>query len=172
MEQGLSSGTLGDRLLHQFIEWVLRRGCAVLSPSAADVALRGGHRFVQLHQRVDADVGVGQFGGVGVPQPVDEGAAGALAVQAGFLEGAQHPVLQCASGDAFTVATDEWGSRGRPGRQSGGGSTAFGAAGEAGGTRIEIAVEDIDERLLLPDEPAALELVVVFLMVGVMVVSR
>ena len=61
----------------------------------------------QLIQRVDADVGVGQFGGVSVAQPVDERAAGALVVQAGFLEGAQHPVSQCASGYAFTDATDE-----------------------------------------------------------------
>src|SRR6478609_2061975 len=37
----------------------------------------------QLHQGVDADVGVGQFGGEGVAQPVDECAAGAVRVDAG-----------------------------------------------------------------------------------------
>jgi hypothetical protein len=61
----------------------------------------------QFHQRVDAEVGVGQFGGVGVPRRVDEGATSALAVEAGFFKGAQRPVLECPSSDAFTVATDD-----------------------------------------------------------------
>ena len=37
----------------------------------------------QFHQRVDADVGVGQLGGEGVAQPVDKCAAGAVGVDAG-----------------------------------------------------------------------------------------
>jgi hypothetical protein len=38
---------------------------------------------------------------------MDQCTAGALAVQAGFPESAQHAVLKCAAGDAFTVATHE-----------------------------------------------------------------
>ena len=37
----------------------------------------------EVHQGVDADVGVGQFGGERVGQPVDECAAGAVGVDAG-----------------------------------------------------------------------------------------
>ena len=55
-----------SRLLEELIERVLGCRSTVFGPGTTDVALRGGHRFVteQLHQRVDADVGVGQFGGV------------------------------------------------------------------------------------------------------------
>lgn len=47
------------------IERVEGRGFTVLDSRAVDVALRRGDRFVaeQLHQCVDADVGVGEFGG-------------------------------------------------------------------------------------------------------------
>jgi len=51
----------------------------------------------QLHQGVDADVGVGQFGGEGVAQPVHEYAAGAVGIDAGAAKRPQHPVLQRAA---------------------------------------------------------------------------
>jgi hypothetical protein len=53
------------RLRDELIERVLRCRRTVFGPGTTDVPLRGGHRFVteQLHQRVDADVGVGQLGG-------------------------------------------------------------------------------------------------------------
>jgi hypothetical protein len=72
----------------------------------------------QFHQGVDADVGVGQFGGEGVAQPVDQCAAGAVGVDAGAAKRPQHPVLQGAAGDALTVGTHEQRRRRRPGGQS------------------------------------------------------
>ena len=46
---------------------VLGCGSTVFGPGTIDVTLRGGHRFVteEVHQGVDADIGVGQLGGVG-----------------------------------------------------------------------------------------------------------
>jgi hypothetical protein len=67
---------------------------------------------------LDADVGVGQFGGEGVAQPVDQCAAGAVGVDAGAAKRPQHPVLQGAAGDALTVGTHEQRRRRRPGGQS------------------------------------------------------
>lgn len=51
----------------QPIQRVLRSGCTVLHAGSVNVALRGHHRVVskKLHQRVHADVPVGEFGGVG-----------------------------------------------------------------------------------------------------------
>jgi hypothetical protein len=48
----------------------------------------------QIHQDVDADLGVGELGGERVTQPVHQRRAGSLAVDAGFLDGAQDAVLQ------------------------------------------------------------------------------
>jgi CheY-like chemotaxis protein len=48
----------------------------------------------QVHQRVHADSGVGDFGGEGVAQPVDECAPCAVSVDVRATKRAQHPVLQ------------------------------------------------------------------------------
>lgn len=40
----------------------------------------------QLHEGVDADVGAGEFRGVGVPQSVDQGSGDGLSVGAGAFE--------------------------------------------------------------------------------------
>ena len=61
----------------------------------------------EVHQGVNADVGVGQFGGEGVSKAVQQGTFGAGAVDAGLPEGAQCAVLQGAAGDALAVAADE-----------------------------------------------------------------
>ena len=40
----------------------------------------------QFHKRVDADVAIGELGGVGVPQCMHEGAGGALGLRPGQVE--------------------------------------------------------------------------------------
>ena len=54
--------------LDHLVYRVSRCGAACFGARRCHVALRGGHGFVaeQLHQRVDADVGAGEFGGVGM----------------------------------------------------------------------------------------------------------
>ena len=100
----------------------------------------------QLHQGVDADIGVGQLGGEGVAQPVDKCAAGAVGIDAGAAKRPQHPVLQGAAGDALTVGAHKERRRRRPGGQSpAGGGAPFGRGGEAGGPGVEIALEDVDQ---------------------------
>ena len=47
----------------------------------------------QVHQDVNADIGVGQFGGEGMSKAVQQGTFGAGAVDAGLPEGAQYPLL-------------------------------------------------------------------------------
>jgi hypothetical protein len=75
--------------IKEFIQPVRRGGFPGCVACGGHVKLRGHHRLVtqQIHQRVDVDVGVGQFGGKGVPKAVHEGAAGSLAVDAGPPEG-------------------------------------------------------------------------------------
>jgi hypothetical protein len=53
----------------QAVERVLGSGGAGFGAGADDIALGGGHGLVteEFHERVDADVGVSQFGGVSVP---------------------------------------------------------------------------------------------------------
>ena len=95
---------------------------------AANVPLRHAHRFVpkQIHQDVDADLGVGELGGERVTQPVHQRRAGSLAVDAGFLEGAQDAVLQGSARDAFALGVAEQRCVRWPGGQSRGGGAAFG----------------------------------------------
>ncbi len=61
----------------------------------------------QLHQGVYADVGAGEFGGVGVAQSVYQGAGDGLGVGAGALERPFNARLQSSCGDALTVAADK-----------------------------------------------------------------
>ena len=97
------------RLFDQAVQPAFRGSVSGVGAGGGDVALGGGHRFVaqQVHQGVDADVGVGQFGGERVPKAVQQGTFGAGAVDAGLSEGAQCAVLQGAAGDALAVAADE-----------------------------------------------------------------
>jgi hypothetical protein len=90
-------------------------GCgAGFGAGAIDVALRGDHGLLaqELHQRVDADVGVGEFGGEGVAQTVHQRPGCPFAVDAGLLEGPQDPVLQRAAGDALPVGPTNRGAVG------------------------------------------------------------
>jgi hypothetical protein len=64
----------------------------------------------ELHERVDAHVGVGELGGEGVAQTMNQCAGGPLAVDTRFLEGPQDPVLQRSAGDPFAVGAQEQGS--------------------------------------------------------------
>jgi len=90
---------------------------------------------------LDADVGVGQFGGEGVAQPVDQCAAGAVGVDAGAAKRPQHPVLQGAAGDPATIGSHEQRRRRRPGGQSPpGGGASFGGGRETGGAGVEVAL--------------------------------
>jgi hypothetical protein len=52
------------------VERVLFSGGAGVGAGAIDVSLRGDHGLVakELHQRVDADIGVGELGGEGMAQ--------------------------------------------------------------------------------------------------------
>ena len=62
----------------------------------------------QVHQGVNADVGVGQFGGEGVAKAVQQGTFGARSPSMPALpERAQYAILQGAAGDALAVAADE-----------------------------------------------------------------
>jgi hypothetical protein len=61
----------------------------------------------ELHQRVDADVGVGELGGEGVAQAMYYCAGGAFTVDGRFFEGPQDPVLQCSAGDPLSVGAEE-----------------------------------------------------------------
>ena len=83
----------------------------------------------QIHQRVDAHLGVGELGDERVTQPVQQLPAGSLAVDAGFLEGAQQ-VLQGSARNAFALCVDEQQCVRWPGGQSPGGGVAFGGGGE------------------------------------------
>lgn len=68
----------------------------------------------EFHERVDADVGVGQFGGVGVAQCVYERAGSALGIGAGEIEGAQDAVLQGPAGYSLAVLANKQWCAGRP----------------------------------------------------------
>ena len=89
-------------------------GGAGIGAGAVDVTLRGDDGLVaeELHQRVDADVGVGELGGEGVAQAMYQCAGGSFAVEASLPEGAQDPVLQGSAGDPLSVGSEEQGSRG------------------------------------------------------------
>ncbi len=145
-EDGSADETGRHELLEQLVQRILRRRSAVFGARSIDVALGGHHRFVaeQFHQRVDADVLVGETGREGVPQAMDEYAAGALAVDARLLEGAQHPVLQRSAGDAFAIAAHEqWGS-GRPPAEAGLGGASFGGTRKSGGAAVQVGDDDVD----------------------------
>jgi hypothetical protein len=86
----------------------------------------------QFHQCVDADIGVGEFGGERVAQAVDECAAGTVGVDASATKSAQHPVLQGAAGDPLTIGAHEQRRRRRPGGQSPAGGALSGCGGESG----------------------------------------
>jgi hypothetical protein len=92
------------------------------------------------------DIGVGEFGGERVAQPVDECATGAVGVDAGVAKSAQHPVLQGAAGDPLTVGTHEQRRRRRPGGQSLAGGALSGCGGESGRPAVEIVREDLHQR--------------------------
>ena len=97
---------------YKLVQWVLRRGPSCSGSRCGDIALRSRHRFVtkQLHQRVDAGVGAGEFSGVSVAQPVHKSAGHRLGVGSGAFERSLDPRLQGSLSDAFAVATDEkWG---------------------------------------------------------------
>lgn len=61
----------------------------------------------QIHQCIDADIGIGELSGEGVPQSIHKGAARSFAVDARLSEGAQDPVLQGPAGDAATIGADK-----------------------------------------------------------------
>jgi hypothetical protein len=86
---GLSDSSWRWLLVQEIVERVLRGCCAVFGAGADDIALGSGHGFVakELHERIHADVGVGQLGGIGVSEGMHESSWGALSVGAGELEG-------------------------------------------------------------------------------------
>ena len=69
----------------------------------------------ELHQGVDADVGIGEFGGERMAQSVDKCAACAVGIDAGATEGAQDALLHDAAGDAVSVGTHKQRRLRRPG---------------------------------------------------------
>ena len=81
--------------LKQFVPPAFRGSVSGVGSAGADVALEGGHRFVtqQVHQDVNADLCVGQFGGEGVPKTLEQSAFRASTVDVGLSEGAQESVL-------------------------------------------------------------------------------
>lgn len=99
----------------------------------------------KLHQGVH--VCVGQFGGEGVPESVHQNPSGALSVEPGLLEGPQHPVLHRAPGDPVAIRTDEQRGSGRPGSQPGF-PLLLSTAGKAGGSRVQVLLEHVNEHLL------------------------
>ena len=99
----------------------------------------------QVHQDVHADLCVGQFGGEGMPKPVQQSPFRAGTVDPGLPEGAQDPILQGAAGDALAVATDEQRCVGGPAGQSPGGGGAASGFGESGFPAAEVVLEDVDE---------------------------
>ena len=106
----------------------------LVGSGGADVALGGGHRFVtqQVHQDINADIGVGQFGGEGMPKTMQQSTFRAGSVDAGLPESAQYAILQCSAGDALAVATDGQRCVAGPTGQSPGGVTSIGFAGRDG----------------------------------------
>ena len=96
-------------ICQQAVQLVLGCSSAGFGARRGDVALGADHGFAaeELHQGVDADLGVGEFGGKGVAQPVHEGATCEVGVDAGTAKSAQHPVLQGTAGDPLTIRTDE-----------------------------------------------------------------
>jgi hypothetical protein len=102
----------------------------------------------QLHQGVDADLGVGELGGEGVAQPVDKGAAGARSASMPARRNARS-TRYCRVPRALARRTHEQRGRRRPGGQSpAGGGAPLGGGGEAGGPGVEIALEHLDQRRL------------------------
>ena len=71
------------------VQAVSRCGASMLGTRGSAEPLRSGHGFVaqQLHKRVYADVGAGQFSRVGMPKPVNEGTWDGLRFGASTLEG-------------------------------------------------------------------------------------
>jgi hypothetical protein len=63
---------------------------------------------------VDADVGGGEFGGVGVAESMHERAGHGLGIGAGAFERPFDPRLQGSLGDALPVAPTKSGERSRP----------------------------------------------------------
>ena len=61
----------------------------------------------QLHERVDADLRVGELGGIRVAQPVHESAGDGLRGGAGTFERPLDARLQRSPGDPFAVTPDE-----------------------------------------------------------------
>src|SRR5271166_4225059 len=76
------------RVRNECVQGIKRSCTSGFGSRRCHVSLRGGHGFVaeQLHQGVYADVGAGEFGGVGVAQSVYQGAGDGLGVGAGALE--------------------------------------------------------------------------------------
>jgi hypothetical protein len=74
--------------VEEVVERVSLGGGTSVGAGAIDVMLRGNYRLVAeyLHQCVDADIGVGEFGGVDMPQPMYQCAGRSFAVHASFLE--------------------------------------------------------------------------------------
>lgn len=60
----------------------------------------------EFHQRAHADVGIAEFGRVGVPQPVDECAADRLGLWCRAVEGPPHARPGGAAGDRLPVAAN------------------------------------------------------------------
>ena len=116
-----SGGRIGGLMGDQAVERVLRRSGFGLQSGGNDVALGSRHGFVteKFYECVDADIGVGEFGGVGVSQRVHECTRGAVGVGAGQFEGAQDAILQGPPGDSVAVIADEQWCAGRPGLDRG-----------------------------------------------------
>jgi hypothetical protein len=93
----------------EVVERVSLGGGTRVGAGAIDVTLRGNHGLVaeELHQCVDADIGVGEFGGEGMSQAMCQGAGRSFAVDASFLEGTQDPILQCSARDPLSVCSEK-----------------------------------------------------------------
>ena len=93
----------------QFVQPACRGRVSAVGSGGADVALGGRHRFVtqQVHQDVNADIGVGEFGGEGMAKAMEQSTFRAGSVDASLSEGAKDAILQRSAGDALAVATDE-----------------------------------------------------------------
>ena len=110
----------------------------------------------QVHQDVNADLCVGQFGGEGMPTMSRAPFARAPSMPA-LSESAQDAIPQGAAGDAVAVATDEQRCVGGPAGQSPGGGGATREVGESDSSAVEVRswegtwfIGPLDERRVSP----------------------
>ena len=118
-------------------------GIGTTTPSAKlDVVQGSGDGGLQYRSSTRT-IGIGQFGGVSVPEAVHERSRDRLCIGPGQLEGPLHPGLQGAARYAPAVASDEDGSIGRPSGQPCKPcfSRAFGRIRKPNGTTVQVGFD-------------------------------